>query len=168
VRRVLCVRAHRFRDAQVLDGVAAHVAHRHAPEAVAVLRTRPGVLSAQSTRRMLRVFCVSADAPLTCRSLPANASSSTCRSSPGCRCTSRRSSAPPAAEGAAQACGAWKHERASCKNLNVVCGVRRQCGAHAWPGAARARAHHRVADRRLQKRQRQLRRRGRGASARRA
>jgi hypothetical protein len=37
--RAAFLATHRLRHAQVLNGVAAHVAHRHAPEAVAVLRS---------------------------------------------------------------------------------------------------------------------------------
>jgi len=90
--------AHLFGDSQVLDCIAPHVAHRHAPEAVPVL----GVCVrgacqkwAMWTHPPWGCRPSAARVPWRCRSLPASAGSSMCRSSQGCRCMFPRSSAPP-------------------------------------------------------------------------
>jgi hypothetical protein len=59
--RAAFLATHRLRHAQVLNGVAAHVAHRHAPEAVAVLRSgraQGRVSGAQRWRGFRALRCV--------------------------------------------------------------------------------------------------------------
>ena len=93
--------AHLIRYPQVLDGVATDISLGHPPESVAILQNRAhGICKGCASDRPLRDYGGRSHAvtsPLMCISLPAGAHSSSCRTPPCARCTSRHSSAPAAA-----------------------------------------------------------------------